>query len=82
MPSINQINYLLLCKDRIAEPILIVGSKEYDFDHENFSSHLRSWGFNKVTGIDLSLGAGVDHVVDICDGRSSFISNHLESFAR
>ena len=80
MPTISHINYLLLCKDRIAEPILIVGSKEYDFDQENFLGRLHSWGFSNVTGIDLSLGAGVDHVVNICDGSSEFISNHLESF--
>ena len=80
MPSINQIHYLVLCKDRIAEPILIVGSKEYDFDQENFLRHLHSWGFNDVTGIDLSPGTGVDHVVNVCDGSSSFISNHLETF--
>jgi hypothetical protein len=80
MPSISQIQYLLLCKDRIAEPILVVGSKEYDFDHENFLKHLHSWGFSNVTGIDISAGAGVDHVVNICDERCSFISNHLQSF--
>jgi len=80
MPSINHINYLLLCKDRIAEPILIVGSREYDFDQENFLGSLNSWGFSNVTGIDLSLGAGVDDVVNICDGNSPFISDHADSF--
>ena len=80
MPSIHQINYLLLCKDRITEPILIVGSKEYDFDQENFLKRLHSWGFSSITGIDLSPGAGVDHLVNICDSSSEFISNHLESF--
>ena len=80
VPSLNQINYLLLCKDRIAEPILIVGSKEYDFDQENFLEHLSSWGYSDVTGIDLSRGAGVDHVVDICDGSSSFVSDHSKRF--
>jgi hypothetical protein len=80
MPSINQIHHLLLCKVRIAEPILIIGSKEYDFDQENFLGQLHSWGFSNVTGIDLSPGAGVDHVVNICDESSSFISNHLENF--
>lgn len=80
MPAITHINYLLLCKDRIAEPILIIGSKEYDFDQENFLGRLYSWGFNNVTGIDLSSGAGVDDVVDICDGNSAFVSDHADSF--
>lgn len=79
MPSIHQINYLSLCKDRIAEPILIVGSKEYDFDQESFLKHLQSWGFSNVKGIDLSPGAGVDEVVNICDAKS-FISENAESF--
>lgn len=80
MPTTNHINYLLLCKDRIAEPILIVGSKEYDFDQENFFERLHYWGFSEVTGIDLSPGAGVDEIVNICDVNSPFIGEHADSF--
>ena len=73
MPSANHIQYLSLFKEDIREPILIVGSKKYDFDSEDFLKNLSSWGFSRVTGIDIQAGAGVDEVVDICDAENSFI---------
>lgn len=80
MPSRNQISYLFGLRELIAEPILIIGAREYDFDEESFLPHLRSWGFNLITGIDLTPGPGVDQVVDICESDSRFINNAEGSF--
>mgnify|MGYP001046647456 CR=1 FL=1 len=40
MPGLNQIEFIKTNVDLIKEPILIVGSKEYDFDSYNFNEEL------------------------------------------
>ena len=73
MPAKHHLTYLSLYKNKISEPILIVGSKSYDFDTGNFLNHFKTLGFSKVTGIDISPGPGVDEVVDVCEPNSSFV---------
>ena len=80
MPSANQIDYVSQVKHLLAEPILIVGAKTYDFDEDSFLPHLRSWGFEDITGIDLAAGPGVDQVVDICEEHSEFAKKAHGSF--
>ncbi|MCB0726127.1 MAG: hypothetical protein R3A12_03760 [Ignavibacteria bacterium] len=81
MATKNQINFLELNKDLIKEPVLIVGSKLYDFDKEDIRSFLNKSGLSDITGIDLFEGEGVDHRVDIIDTDSEFIKGHKEYFS-
>jgi hypothetical protein len=81
MATINQISFLRLNIDSISEPILIIGSKQYDFDKENIRTRLEQLGFKNITGIDISKGEGVDYEVDITDSESDFVKNHLNYFS-
>ena len=81
MATRNQINFLEINRDHISEPILLVGSKQYDYDKENLKSSLNKLGFNDITGIDLFEGEGVDHAVDITDSNSDFIKNHKDYYS-
>lgn len=80
MATKNQLKFIRDNKDAIAEPVLIVGSKQYDFDRANIRQQLTELGVSRITGIDISEGEGVDHVADITDGNSAFINEHRESF--
>lgn len=80
MATINQIKFLNLNKDSIKEPVLIIGSKQYDFDRENIKSSLEKLGLRDITGLDISPGEGVDYVVDITDSTSEFVKNHKEFY--
>ncbi|MBX7042431.1 MAG: methyltransferase domain-containing protein [Ignavibacteria bacterium] len=80
MATKNQLKFIRDNKDAITEPVLIVGSKQYDFDRANIRQHLTELGVSLITGIDISEGEGVDHVADITDGKSAFITEHRESF--
>lgn len=81
MATRNQISFLKLNKDVIKEPILIVGSKLYDFDRENIHTRLQEWGFDNIIGIDLIEGKGVDYIVDITDESSDFMDKHKEYYS-
>jgi len=81
MATKNQINYLEINRDNIKEPVLIVGSKLYDYDKEDIRSYLNKTGLTEITGIDLFEGEGVDHVVDITDTDSEFIKGHREYYS-
>ena len=50
MPNQNQINFIKLNKDLITTPILIIGSKEYDFDEYNYIQELNRLGFDDGDG--------------------------------
>jgi hypothetical protein len=80
MATVNQINFLRQNKEAITEPILIVGSKMFDYDREDIKVRLEEWGFKNVTGVDLFEGKGVDHVVDITDLSSVFAKEHQGYF--
>ncbi|MEO8209367.1 MAG: hypothetical protein ABI840_02310 [bacterium] len=80
MATRNQINFISLNKELIKEPILIVGSKIYEYDNENIKSRLLEFGFKDITGIDLFEGEGVDHMVDITDSESDFVKKNREFF--
>jgi len=81
MATRNQISYLTINKDRISDPILVVGSKHYEYDKENIIDGLRKLGLSDITGIDICAGDGVDHVVDITESGSDFIKSHNEFYA-
>lgn len=81
MATKNQIKFLELNKDLINEPVLIVGSKLYDFDKEDLRSILNKFGIKDITGIDLFEGEGVDHTVDITDSSSEFIKSHNDFYS-
>lgn len=81
MATRNQISFIEINKEFISEPILLVGSKQYEYDKENLQSCLKKLGFKDITGIDLFEGEGVDYAVDITDGSSDFVKNHLEFFS-
>ncbi|MBP9192039.1 MAG: hypothetical protein KBF96_05770 [Ignavibacteria bacterium] len=81
MATKNQINYLEINKDLIKEPVLIVGSKLYDYDKEDIRKYLNNTGLKDITGIDLFEGEGVDHAVDITDTESEFIKSHRDFYS-
>lgn len=81
MATRNQISFLCLNKESINEPILIVGSKQYDFDKENIRERLQEFGFKDITGIDLFEGEGVDFATDITNSEEEFIKNHNGFFS-
>lgn len=81
MATRNQIGFISLSKELINEPILIVGSKIYDYDNENIKSRLIEFGFKDITGIDLFEGEGVDYAVDITDSESDFIQRYRDNFS-
>ncbi|MDQ3020515.1 MAG: class I SAM-dependent methyltransferase [Bacteroidota bacterium] len=81
MATRNQISFLNLNKDITEEPILIVGSKQYDFDKENIKKKLLEFGFKDITGIDLFEGDGVDFISDITDREDDFIKSHTGFFS-
>jgi len=76
MPTLAQVNYVKARKELIQEPILIVGSKLYDYDRFDFRSELTKMGYCEITGIDLQPGQEVDYPVDLCDSNASFYSEH------
>ena len=65
MPGYNQIKYIRDNKGKIKEPILIVGSKEYEFDTYNFFLELNDLGYTDITGIDIQGGNGVDIIIRV-----------------
>lgn len=79
--TLNQILYIRLNKDILSEPVLIVGSKHYEFDKENLRTRLHELGIKNITGIDLFEGEGVDFTVDITDSNSEFILKHQNYFS-
>lgn len=81
MATINQISFLKLNKAQISDPILIIGSRQYDYDKENIKSSLLKLGFKDITGLDIFEGEGVDHVADITEADSDFIKNHSEYYS-
>ena len=81
MATRNQISFLEKNKKSIDEPIIIVGSKLYDYDKENIKVRLNQWGFRDITGIDLFEGEGVDYTIDITDSSSEFLKNHQDHFS-
>ncbi len=80
MATGNQIGFLKLNKAYIKEPILIAGSKLYEYDSEDIRSNLIKFGFNDITGIDISEGDGVDFTVDVTDTESDFVKSHLNYY--
>lgn len=76
----NQIEFIKRQAAHIQEPILIIGSKLYDYDPFDLDSELKKMGFTGITGIDIATGPGVDEVVDITDTSSGFIQSHQNYF--
>jgi len=81
MATLNQISFLKENIDIISEPVLIIGSKQYEFDRENLRERLKELGLTDVTGIDISEGEGVDHVVDITDSDCEFIRKNSGKYS-
>ncbi len=80
MPDLNHIKFLTINKQVIKEPILIIGSKEYDFDKYSFVNEFNKLGYEKITGIDIQSGTGVDLVLDICNGEDIFFNKYEKYF--
>lgn len=80
MATGSHLNFLNINKDLIKEPVLIVGSKHYDYDKENLKVRIREMGFEIVTGVDIVEGEDVDYIVDITDSNSDFIKKYRDHF--
>lgn len=76
----GQILFLKENVDMIRDPILLVGSKLYDYDQFDLAAELVKLGFKTILGIDVAAGQGVDYVVDITDNNSKFIQEHANHF--
>lgn len=76
----NQIEFLKQNRDKIAEPVLLVGAREYDYDQYSLKEELRKLGFSQVTGTDIEAGPGVDVVLDITDSASPLLQQWKGSF--
>ena len=72
MPNKNQIAYIEENISFIKEPILIIGSKQYNFDQYNFYVELNRMGLKDITGLDIQHDKEVDFVLDICDSKDIF----------
>lgn len=72
MATVNQIEYTKLIQDKIKEPILIMGSKQYHYDACNLTKTLKRQGFNEIVGVDIFDGEEVDVVADISDLKHPF----------
>lgn len=77
----NQIEFIKANQDLIKEPILVVGSKMYDFDKYDISKELELLGYSNITGIDIDDGPGVDYQVDITDQLSGFVVKNKHRYA-
>ena len=80
MPNLNQVTFIRKNKDFIKEPIIIIGSKEYEFDKYNYKDELRSLGFKNIIGIDILNGQGVDLQLDICEKIGHNTKNLINNF--
>lgn len=80
MPNLNQVKFIRKNKDFIKEPIIIIGSKEYEFDKYNYKDELRSLGFQNIIGIDILNGQGVDLELDICEAIEHKMKNLINNF--
>ena len=80
MATINQIEYLKIVKEYIKEPILIMGSKQYEYDARNLNKWLNEEGFFNIIGVDIFEGEGVDVVADICEIEHPFFTEHKDYF--
>ena len=80
MATINQIAYLEIVKYKIKEPILIVGSKIYDYDAKDIESYLNLIGFKDCIGIDIESGKGVNVVANVCDIEHPFFTEKENYF--
>ena len=84
MPNYNHIKYIRDNVRYIQDPILIVGSKEYEFDQYNFFTELKSMDFKTIIGIDIQIGEGVDIQADICNISKEIYNKYvdlIQSFA-
>ena len=80
MPNLNQINFIKLVRQYIKEPMLIIGSKEYEYDEHNFLYELNKLGIFDITGLDINPGSGVDVVMDICELDAEYIQKKKSGF--
>lgn len=80
MATVNQIEFILSIKDKIKEPILIMGSKIYNYDAKNIETTLRQAGFNEIIGVDIFDGEGVTVVADICDLNHPYFTSKKAYF--
>ena len=74
MPNKDHIAYIEENISFIKEPILIIGSKQYNFDQYNFYVEINRMGLKDITGLDIQHGKGVDFVLDICDSKDIFFN--------
>ena len=74
MPNKNHIAYIEENISFIRELILIIGSKQYNFDHYDFYFEFNRMGLKDITGLDIQHGEGVDYVLDICDSKDIFFN--------
>ncbi len=80
MAHANQLAFIQKNKALIKEPILIIGSKQYNYDQYNINSYLQSVGFTNITGIDIEAGECVDVVMDIAVADHPIFSEKAQHF--
>jgi len=72
MPNLTQYEYIENNIDKVSEPIVIIGSKLYDYDNYDYTELFKTNGFKEIVGIDISEGKNVDVIADITDLNDAY----------
>lgn len=80
MAHCNQIAFIRLHRSKINGRILIVGSREYQYDEFDIRTVLQELGCADIKGIDITEGHGVDWVVDIIQPDGAFLNEFHQHF--
>lgn len=72
MATTKQIAFLEQNRDLLAGPVLVVGSKLYDYDAADPRDLFDRLGVGPVVGTDIAAGDGVDVVADVCAPGDAF----------
>lgn len=80
MTTTKHITFLRENKDLLVGPVLIIGSKRYDYDQADPRELLHELGVEPVTGLDLEPGEGVDVVADVCAMPPEFLEQHRHAY--
>lgn len=80
MTTTKHITFLRQNRDLLVGPVLIIGSRRYDYDQADPRELLAELGVEPVTGLDLEPGDGVDVVADVGALPEGFLEEHREQY--
>lgn len=80
MPTQTQYEYLERNFAIVKSPILIIGSKLYEYDKFDFAHLFNGNGIFDIVGIDVSSGRNVDVIADITDLNNPYFDERQSYF--